>query len=545
MGEIKRLFLILLVSIIFLYGCTDGDIVQSNPITGRAIEEINADQEEIAAPEEEITEEKIIEKEPIQSKTEENIEKINIAKKHDIKVFGKEGFDPQELTITKGDNVSWRNEGYSGMILLIFKDDEPYLHQNSLNSRDTFSHEFNEIGSYDIYWNIANGPVKGKLIVKEKSSDVIDESAEESTKKDDAKKEHYTEEQLKEDLTSIIGTRWYKISNFTRDPSHPDYIRSSDLKYHVIHTIKNKQIKTFKDFCEIYCGENWEGITYFINQTNFESYIPLLDEGNFSTEARYKDYIKDRVLANHTRMEQVIQLKNGKILEYRFFLVQTDTFNNFQGNLAGYQLIYKIPCSSNLTVLLRPQWQDYTVSTGTGGVSGVINNWIMEDERVRDELLEAADKILDRCPIEQDFFENYDFENYFFSELLAYYWRTYYMYQFNISKTLSIGVEKKSQNDEIYLLKEINVSFTNNDYYDLNGVGLKITVIADDESETDYYDKEFDGTYRPGKIIINKSFSLKDIEFKDNITIDANLYSLYGEQEIRPQKYFFTKEDFN
>ena len=49
----------------------------------------------------------------------------------------------------------------------------------------------------------------------------------------------------------------------------------------------------------------------------------------------------------------------------------------------------------------------------------------------------------------------------------------------------------------------------------------------------------------PGKIIINKSFSLKDIEFKDNMTIDANLYSLYGKQEIRPQNYFFTKEDFN
>ena len=57
------------------------------------------------------------------------------------------------------------NEGYRSMILLIYKDGEQYLNQGSINSGDSFTHEFNEVGSYDIYWNVAHGPIKGKLIV--------------------------------------------------------------------------------------------------------------------------------------------------------------------------------------------------------------------------------------------------------------------------------------------------------------------------------------------------------------------------------------------
>jgi len=54
------------------------------------------------------------------------------------------------------------------MILLMFKDGEQYLQQNAINSGDTFVHQFNETGSYDIYWNIIKGPVTSKLIVHKK-----------------------------------------------------------------------------------------------------------------------------------------------------------------------------------------------------------------------------------------------------------------------------------------------------------------------------------------------------------------------------------------
>src|SRR3989338_3715154 len=91
-----------------------------------------------------------------------------VIKEYDVSVHDKEGFDPKELTISSGDQVSWKNEGHRDMILLMFKDGEQYLQQNAITSGDTFVHQFNETGSYDIYWNIIKGPVTSKLIVHKK-----------------------------------------------------------------------------------------------------------------------------------------------------------------------------------------------------------------------------------------------------------------------------------------------------------------------------------------------------------------------------------------
>lgn len=545
MYEIKQLFLIALIGIFLLYGCLGETTTETqNTITGEVVKGTSI------APEEEMTPETIGGAE-VKKENETDVENVRALEKteaistinHNIHVT-ESGFDPNELTITKGENVTWKNDGYRAIIILIFKDDKPYAHQNSINPREMFTQEFNEIGTYDIYWNIFQGPIRGKITVQNEPLDAVYKSAEEPAKKVEQKNgEHYTEEQLIEDMTSLIGTYRYNISNFTRDPTYQDYIKSSGLKYHVIHVQNDKPMASFRDFCEIYCGENWDDM-YYINKTEFEKYIPFLDKGNFSNEADYMRYEKDRILANHTRMEQVIELKNGKILEFRFFLVQTDKGNNFVSNLHSYQLIYKIPCSNNLTVFLRPKWQEYTVSTGAGGVSGVIRNWILEDERVREELLEYADKILDRCPIEQDFFENYGFNDYFSSELLAYYWKTHYLYQFNISKNLSIGVEKVYIDGDVYQLNEVNVSFTNNDYYALYDVGLKIMVRPDSERNERLY-MEFENPVSkisPGQTY-TRSIKKEKITFSNNVTVKAIISVNSGALDMMSIEETYTLED--
>ena len=124
----------------------------------------------------------------VEKKTLEKVGTFNEIKQYDVSVHDKEGFDPKELTISSGDQVSWKNEGHRDMILLMFKDGEQYLQQNAINSGDTFVHQFNETGSYDIYWNIIKGPVTSKLIVQERSSEIIDVSTEELSKKGNTKK---------------------------------------------------------------------------------------------------------------------------------------------------------------------------------------------------------------------------------------------------------------------------------------------------------------------------------------------------------------------
>lgn len=534
---------------IFLYGCADKDIELTEPlgkVTGKAVKD--ADETISDGPientnrkeeHEDATADLVIEEETL-----EKTRTIRGVNHHDVYVRDREGFNPKEMTINSGDSVSWKNEGHRGMILLMFKDGKQYLHQNAIDSGDTFAYQFNETGSYDIYWNIVGGPVTGKLIVQEKPLGFIDEPVEEPAKKDGAKKSgYYSEEQLEEDLTSIFGSSRYNISNFTRDPSYPDYVRSSELKYHVIHTPKNRQIKTFKEFCGYYCGENWDGWRYYINTSEYSLYIPLLGQEDFLDEKEYEDYRKERVLANHTQKERIYEVENGKVLEYKFWLLQQDNFGNFVSNLLSYIVLYKVYCTPNMTVLIRPRWDDFSVRKG-GKITDVIVNWELEDDRVSEELLEKANKILKACPVEKQFFDNYNYDPYFKSDLLSYYWELYYANGFNLTRNIDIGVEKLYADQGIYVLKNINLSFANNDIYSLYDTGLRVTVKADGgKSEHDYYDDEnFRYEFKSGEKI-TKSLSTKEIKFEHNITVIATLYIPDADADVRPLRVTFTKSD--
>ena len=477
----------------------------------------------------------------VEKKVLEKIDVNNKIRQYNVYVVDGKGFEPKEITINSGDNVTWNNEGQRGMILLIFKDGAQYLQQNAINSGEVFTHQFNEIGSYDVYWNIFEGPVVGKVIVRERSSDVVNGPIEE-IKEQLKRGKDYTEEQLKEDLTSIFGSSRYNISNFTRDPSHPDYIRSSELKYHVIHTIK-KPINTFEEFCKVYCGKNWDGWAYYINISELSLYTPLLGRENFSAEKEYKDYVKDRELANNTKKERIYEVENGKVLEYKFWLLQQDDFGNFEANLMPYLVVYKVYCTPNMTVLIRPRWEDFSVSDG-GKLTELIINWELEDDRVREEILERANKILKLCPVEKNFFDNYDFEPYFESDLRNYYWRMFYAHDINLTRAVEIGAEKLYKERDVYILKNVSISFTNHHIYPIYDVGLKVTVKADDEKiEYDYYNKkDFKYEFKSGEEII-KTLRLKEIHFLNNITIKATLYLSDYDVEIRPLEVTFTKSD--
>lgn len=350
------------------------------------------------------------------------------------------------------------------------------------------------------------------------------------------------QQELIDNIKDVMDADYY---SFEHDQSNPEYIRSSKLKYYVIHTqANNKHIKNAKEFCDTYCAQNWDGWKYFQNMSNFRILHPILVKENFSSETEYRDYVTDAGYIRFKITEVPYNVANGKVLEYQLYTDYMDLFGNFRGVYDDSLIIYKIYCSPNMTVFLRPKREALSdIIFPAATLEDVDKSWDSHLIPIRKEFLEKANEILNKCPLAEDFFEDYEFQEYSKSEILTVHWRTYLKYYFNLTRLLSVGVEP-SREEGKYVLKQINASFVNNAEYDLYDVGLEITVIADDKIETNYYDKEFYGTYRPGKPIINKSLSLKDIEFKDNITVDANLYSIYGKQEIRPQKYFFTKEDF-
>ncbi|MBI2655698.1 hypothetical protein HYX06_04735 [Candidatus Woesearchaeota archaeon] len=323
--------------------------------------------------------------------------------------------------------------------------------------------------------------------VVEESAPVTNETAKKMPIKEEPKKEtprkiereaktqfneYYDVGALIADLKEILNASYY---NFTRDETEPSYIKSSDLNYYVLHTSGSDHMDTFEKFCSQYCGRNWDGFKFYLNMSEFNSYIPPLEKSNFSSEDRYRDYILDRTLVNYTRKEKIIEVENGKVLEYKFWFLEQDEHGNFDGNLMPYLLIYKIYCSPNITVFIRPKWERFSVRS-PGKITETIVNWELEDDRVREDLLNKSNKILKACHVKKEFFDNDNFQPYFESEFRIWYWKTYYAYHFNLTNEMQPSAQKKPGSSK-YILKEINVSFTNKDVYSLYDLKLKISVV--------------------------------------------------------------------
>src|SRR3989338_1533617 len=293
--------------------------------------------------------------------------------------------------------------------------------------------------------------------------------------------EYYDVEEITEDLKAVLNLSYY---NFSRDITDPSYIESSEMGYYVIHTTGNNHLRTFEEFCRYYCGYNWNGFRFFINTTDFDTYGQPLKKSNFTSESEYDSYIRRRILANYTIKEKMYDVENGKVLEYKSWLVARDDVGNFDGNLMPYLLIYKVYCSPNITVLIRPRWEEFSVFK-TGTFSEVLVNWEMEDDRVRETALNKSNKILKLCGVKKEFFENNNFKPYFKSEMLSFYYLTYYSDVFNFTTIFNAAAYKGETENEL-VLDEINVTLVNNDVATLYELKFKITVLADGERDYSY-----------------------------------------------------------
>lgn len=361
---------------------------------------------------------------------------------------------------------------------------------------------------------------------------------------------YYDLTKLEKDVNEVMGS----LYDFKRDIDYPDYMASSFLKYYVINTIKNENdfINNADDFCKKYCGENWDGWQYYINMSSFTALKPLLGKENFSNEYSYNEYLRDANFVKLKVLETVYEVENGNILEYQFipwYVDYSGTYFEGAGEYGTY-LIYKIYCAPNMTILLRPKWDAYQISFPVATYDDAYKTWSNYILPFRKELLAKGNELLKRCGVDKAFFDGYRFPEYSKSEFLVGYWKVYYSRYFNLSGTLDASA--KRQNNGKFLLKQINVSFTNDDdvdlynaydYYGDEGIGLRITVVSDDKRELEYYKKnKITGILGPGDSI-KRSFSHKEVEFLNNVTIEATLY-VEENVDVRPIRKTYTTRDF-
>jgi plastocyanin len=83
---------------------------------------------------------------------------------NDVRILGKGGFDPMELTIAKGSAVTFYNDAEKTTTMVFYKDDNFYMNSPILEPGDQFENEFTEAGEYK-YWTLAYG-VEAKIIVE-------------------------------------------------------------------------------------------------------------------------------------------------------------------------------------------------------------------------------------------------------------------------------------------------------------------------------------------------------------------------------------------
>ncbi len=390
---------------------------------------------------------------------------------------------------------------------------------------------------------------KGNQVAAPEKKQTQEQTTNKTSKTTESKQEekaiYYDLKKLEDDINQIVNITY----NFTRDPSHPDYVRASHLKYYVIHTTSAKEnfSDNAEEFCGRYCAKNWNGWQYYINMSNYGTLFPLLGRENFSSEEKYREYARDGIFINYTFIETSYDVENGKVLEYQMISWRLDnSFKYFEGAYDGTFLIYKVYCSPNMTILLTPRWEVYKLLLPSMTLDDSYKTWNYYIISIREELLNKSNELLKRCPANREFFGDYKFPDYYKSEMLTDYWKFYYGKIFKLKSLLSVSAKLKSGGK--YVLNQVNVSFTNAEDVDFwnaevgEGVNLKIDVTADGEREISYYDHRVTGILEPGKSI-NRSFEHKEVEFYNNITIRAVLY-VEEKVESMPLERTFTKKDF-
>ena len=84
---------------------------------------------------------------------------------NDVSILGKNGFEPMEITVKKGDAIVWINNDPNGkVIVLTFQKGKKFITSSKIEAGKTYEHMFDEEGAYD-YWTISYG-VRGKVNVK-------------------------------------------------------------------------------------------------------------------------------------------------------------------------------------------------------------------------------------------------------------------------------------------------------------------------------------------------------------------------------------------
>jgi len=83
----------------------------------------------------------------------------------DIRALNGGNFEPNELAISVGSSVTWRNTVDTNMVIIVFKENRAFSTSQKLDMDETFEQEFTEPGEYQFWQNLAFSGDSGTITV--------------------------------------------------------------------------------------------------------------------------------------------------------------------------------------------------------------------------------------------------------------------------------------------------------------------------------------------------------------------------------------------
>ncbi len=346
----------------------------------------------------------------------------------------------------------------------------------------------------------------------------------EKTNDKEKQEQTYDLQQLMKDLDQLYDK---KEIDFIQDEDYPDFFNGNEQPFQVIYT--HKKLNSGSEFTDIFNPKLWGGYTNFINETRIRWLNPPLEKSNFSKEYDYNEYEHDdyRYDVNQRFIQKTITLQNGKILEYHFI---NDNVHSgyFRGVWEDTLFMYIIPCTSNLTVIIRPSWERLMIRTQQP-IEDALVNWKASLDFVRPELEEKANAILDFCPVTDEYFE--DFPEIDFEEVkeLVYFWKADLRFFWNLSQNVSVAIEEDDRENGTYWLRQLNMTFVNNEGSTINHpMYLNVEIEMDGERSETFRDMRRIMSKLRNEVVVEKNIVIpeyEDINFKDYLDIDIALYA--------------------
>lgn len=353
----------------------------------------------------------------------------------------------------------------------------------------------------------------------------------------------YTLAQLQNDIESSLEQTtliWKK------EEGTPLYSGNRQWSY-VIYELP-QPITRADDFYNQFSTSDWEGNKYFLPQGSLDFLQPDVKREQFADEKEYEEYLRHRSIIEQTTRETSLSMPHGNILEYQHLNWAFDRYGSWKGPLVDTLLIYKVYCSPQFVVLLRPSWDKFTLEArGAAHKSqAAYDNWETTVRSLRKKMLPLADEILNKCPVQKEFFSRVTYHD-FEKKKIFYYYLPLALKNWNFFTT--IETEKRPAKEfggnlvrDKYTIEKITYTFINKGVVDIESPILIDIFLISDEKEGDYFitGKKIGESIKKNQVISDTIYSLTRQEFAHNLTIKVTpfIFASVGKKTpISPTEY--------